>query len=268
MHIRLISALAAVTVVLTSLSLMTGCDRSRSAPAGPSDGDAAKPATAAKTPADGRDKPYPTGDPSAVAKAPEGADGRDKPRPTGDPSAVVKIPARFAADSPFEKGKDPNPPVIKQGKRIWANSFLFAEAPKLVVEKWLSEKPETKGKYVLVEFWATWCGPCRRSIPLLNKFHAKYGDELVVIGISDETEADVLKLKSPPIEYYSAIDTQGRTKKAVGVWGIPHVLIIEPGGAVIWQGFPLLKDYELTEDVIEKILAIGRKIKKQQEAQK
>lgn len=244
MHIRLISALAAAAVMLTSLSLMTGCGPSRSASVGPGDGDAAKPATAAKTPEGGETKPCPTG------------------------PDMGKVPARYAADSPFGKDKNPNPPVAKQGRRIWANSFLFAEAPKLVVEKWLSEKPETKGKYVLLEFWATWCGPCRRSIPLLNKFHAKYGDELVVIGISDETEADVRKLKSPQIEYYSAIDTQGRTKKAVGVWGIPHVLIIEPGGAVIWQGFPLLEDYELTEDIIEKILAIGRKIKKQQEAQK
>ena len=76
------------------------------------------------------------------------------------------------------------------------------------------------------------------------------------------------KLKSPQIEYYSAIDTKARTKKAVGVWGIPHVLIIEPGGAVIWQGFPLLKDYELTEETIEKILAIGRKIKAAEAAKK
>ncbi len=229
MRIRLISALAAAAVVLASLSLMTGCGPSSLAPAGP-------------------------------------GGGETMPCPTGPD--IAKPPARYAANSPFDTGKAPNPRVVKQGRRIWANSFLFAEAPKLVVEKWLSEKPETKGKYVLLEFWATWCGPCRRSIPLLNKFHAKYKDELVVIGISDETEADVRKLKSPQIEYYSAIDTQGRTKKAVGVWGIPHVLIIEPGGAVIWQGFPLLKDYELTEDIIEKILAIGRRIKKQQEAQK
>ena len=236
-----------MTVALTGL---TGCGQSPAKPEG------SKQVATAKTPAGGDGKPCPTDPPPQVAKAPKGTGG-DEPCPT-DP------PKRYAADSPFEKGTDNKPPVMKQGKRIWANSFLFAEAPELVVEKWLSEKPETKGKYVLLEFWATWCGPCRRSIPILNKFHAKFKDELVVIGISDEAEADVLKLKAPQIEYYSAIDTQARTKKAVGVWGIPHVLIIEPGGAVIWQGFPLLKDYELTEEMIEKILAIGRKIKKQQ----
>ena len=100
---------------------------------------------------------------------------------------------------------------------------------------------------------------CRRSIPLLNTFHRKFGDELVVIGISDETEVDVRKLTDPKIEYYSAIDTQARMKNKMGVFGIPHAIVLEPDGYVIWQGFPLLKDYELTAEIIEKILAIGRK---------
>ena len=172
------------------------------------------------------------------------------------------------APAPKTMPADPGSATPKKPRRMWATSYRWVKAPEFVVEKWLTDKPETKGKYVLLEFWATWCGPCRRSIPLLNTFHRKYKDELVVIGISDETEADVRKLKSPQIEYYSAIDTKARTKKAVGVWGIPHVLIIEPGGAVIWQGFPLLKDYELTEETIEKILAIGRKIKAAEAAKK
>jgi len=144
---------------------------------------------------------------------------------------------------------------------MWATSYRWAKAPKLVVEKWLTDKPELKDKYVLIEFWATWCPPCRRSIPLLNKFHKKYGKELVVIGISEETESAVRKLKKPKVEYFSAIDTKQRMKKEMGVFGIPHVIIVEPGGFVIWEGFPLLKDYELTEEIIEKILAVGRRIK-------
>ena len=238
MQFRSISTVTVATVMPAFVGLIAGCGQPSS--------------TSAES--------DPTTRPAAVAKGSAG--GEQVPCPTG--TGTGKALPRYAADSPFGKGKDPNPPVAKAGKRLWANSFLFAEAPKLVVEKWLSEnKPETKGKYVLIEFWATWCGPCRRSIPLLNRFHAKYKDELVVIGISHETEADVRKLKSPQIEYYSAIDTQARTKKAVGVWGIPHVLILEPGGAVIWQGFPLLKDYELTDEIIEKILAIGRRLKRQ-----
>ena len=52
-------------------------------------------------------------------------------------------------------------------------------------------------------------------------------------------------------------------KNKIGVWGIPHVILLEPDGYVIWEGFPLLKDYELTDKTIDKVLAIGRKLKAQ-----
>ena len=165
------------------------------------------------------------------------------------------------APAPKTMPADPGSATPKKPRRMWATSYRWAKAPDLVVEKWLTDKPDTKGKYVLLEYWATWCPPCRRSIPLLNKFHKKYGKELVVIGISDESEADVRKLKTPNIEYYSAIDTKKRMKEELGVFGIPHAIIVEPGGFVIWEGFPLLPDYELTEEIIEKILAVGRKLK-------
>jgi thiol-disulfide isomerase/thioredoxin len=148
-------------------------------------------------------------------------------------------------------------------KRMWAQSFLWAKAPELIVEEWLTEEPDTEGKYVLIEFWATWCPPCRRSIPVLNEFHKKFGKELVVIGISHESKADVLKLKEPAREFFSAIDTQSRTKKEYGVVGIPHAIIVEPGGYVVWEGFPLLKDHELTDKIIGRILEVGRRMKKQ-----
>src|SRR6266705_1537323 len=132
-------------------------------------------------------------------------------------------------------------------KRLWAKSFLNQKAPPLVVEKWLSKEPDRKGEFVLIHFWATWCGPCRKAIPELNALHKKFGDKLVVIGVSDERENKVKTMSDPKIEYFSAIDTQGRTKKAVGVTGIPHVLIIDPQGIVCWEGFPLLEGHELTE---------------------
>ena len=49
-----------------------------------------------------------------------------------------------------------------------------------------------RGKVLMLDFWATWCGPCRMSIPILNQLHDKYGkDGLVIVGISDETAKQV-----------------------------------------------------------------------------
>ncbi|MDB4341640.1 ankyrin repeat domain-containing protein [bacterium] len=146
------------------------------------------------------------------------------------------------------------PETAKEDKKLWAKSYLSLKAPELIVEKWLSEKPEWKGKFLLVDFWATWCGPCLKAIPELNRFHEQFGEQMVVVGLSDEQESKVASMKQPQIEYYSAIDTQRRMKNEVKVTGIPHVLIIDPQGIVRWEGFPFLSGHELTEEVVENLL--------------
>ncbi len=142
-----------------------------------------------------------------------------------------------------------------EDKRIWAKSILGQPAPQLVVEKWLTPEPDTKGKFVIIDFWATWCPPCREAIKELDRFHDEFGDKLVIIGISDESEAAVRALKDPQINYAVAIDTQGRMKKDLEVTGIPHVLVIDPKGIVRWEGFPLLDNYRLTDDVLKDIFS-------------
>jgi len=135
--------------------------------------------------------------------------------------------------------------------QIHAKSFLNRPAPDINVEKWLTGVQDLQDKFVLIDFWATWCGPCRRSIPHLNELYGKFKDKLVVIGISDEPEQAIRTMTDPKIDYTIVSDTQGRTSKAAQVTGIPHAILIDPHGIVRFEGMP----HYLEEKSLEKLMA-------------
>ena len=131
-----------------------------------------------------------------------------------------------------------------------STDFRNQPAPDLVVQEWIGEAPSLDGKFVLVEFWATWCLPCQRSILGLNEISKAFADDLVLIGISDESVEQVRSMSKPAIEYYSGVDTQGRTQSAIGVKLLPHALFIDPSGKVCWQGSPISLADPLTHRLI------------------
>ncbi len=167
----------------------------------------------------------------------------------------------FLVSAAGAQGPSADFPSISTPKTLYAKVDLRGKpAPKIVAERWLTGKsPDTKGKVVVLDFWATWCPPCRATIPELNEIAKEFGDDVVVIGLTSEKPEVVQKfMESTKMTYNVAVDTQSTTDKAVGVEGIPHVLIVSPDGVVRWQGFPLDDKEPLKKETIAKIVAASK----------
>lgn len=166
--------------------------------------------------------------------------------------------------------------------------FLFARpveaasvgdpAAPLEVGEWLKgaavDLAEMKGKgIVVVEFWATWCGPCVASIPHLSALQRKYADRgVVVVGVTSEAAPvarPFVEKMGGQMDYVVAVDAGGKTTagylKAFGVNGIPHAFVVGRDGRIAWHGHPqggLDKELEklLGEAVVVDPAVAGREL--------
>lgn len=124
---------------------------------------------------------------------------------------------------------------------------LGEKAPDLTADTWINgtavnpAKADGKTVYV-VEFWATWCPPCKRSIPELNGLFEQYKDKnVVIIGVTSEAEETIRPfVEKMEMKYVVAVDTNRSFSDTYmdGVQGIPHAFIIDTNGIVVWSGHP------------------------------
>jgi thiol-disulfide isomerase/thioredoxin len=142
-----------------------------------------------------------------------------------------------AADK-AEKRKE-NPEVAKLAKeghwleQGWAehSKLLGQTAPKLELSNWVNGEVKAdamKGKIVVLDFWATWCGPCKAAVPHNNEIAKKYADKAVLVigacgGGREESMADVAK--ATKMEYPTAKTTPAATKAWKVQWWPTYVVI-------------------------------------------
>jgi len=145
-----------------------------------------------------------------------------------------------------------------QGARAAHAALEGKPMPALSVTGWMNGKVEPaamKGKVVIVDFYATWCGPCMAAIPHNNEMLEKYKDKgLVIVGVctsskGQENMADTVKTKG--IKYPTALDPKLASEKAWAVHYYPTYAVVDRKGVVRAIGL----QPQHVEAVVQKLLA-------------
>jgi peroxiredoxin len=94
---------------------------------------------------------------------------------------------------------------------------------------------ELKGQVVMINFWATWCGPCRQEMPLFAQLQSKYeplGFTLLAVNVEPDSAAAVNWLKGMPITFPVLFDTDSAVAGRFGVEGMPSTVFVDRQGQV------------------------------------
>jgi len=110
-----------------------------------------------------------------------------------------------------------------------------------------------KGKVVLVDFWATWCGPCKAEIPHLADLYIKYkGQGFVILGVGLDKKASIERyLATTNVPYIVLVDEDSKSSKSYGVSGIPRTIMVDKKGRVAFDhtGYTEGMEDELDEEI-------------------
>lgn len=117
-----------------------------------------------------------------------------------------------------------------------------------------------RGQFVYVDFWASWCGPCKRSFPWMNGLQQRFGRSgLQVVAVNvDTARADADRfLATTPASFTVAFDPTGATPRSYAIKGMPSSVLVDPGGNVVFQhaGFNEGAAQELEQKIAQALAA-------------
>jgi len=204
----------------------------------------------------------------------------------------IAVAALLALVAGTVHAQDAKAPAEKTAEKSAASGKLSVgdKAPAIEVEKFLKGTPVTgyeKGKTYVVEFWATWCGPCVQSMPHISHVQKEFKDKgLTIIGVNvwedDKYNAETLKNvetfvaeMGDKMAYTVAYDGAAKKMdegfmKAAGRRGIPSCFVVDGESKVAWVGHPMWLDTVLPDVISGKYEAnaLTEKVKAGEKAQK
>lgn len=189
------------------------------------------------------------------------------PPASSDKSAETPTPRPESLGSPKADGSLLNLEEPAEMADDSAELVIGDPAPMIAISKWIKGEPVTEyvaDKVFVVEFWATWCGPCLKSMPHIASLQTEYGDKVTFVGVTAEDDATVMefmgnlagqgdKTWNDVLTYRIALDDDGKTNKlfmdAAGQGGIPCAFIVGKAGGIEWIGHPVEIDGPLKQIV-------------------
>jgi thiol-disulfide isomerase/thioredoxin len=135
--------------------------------------------------------------------------------------------------------------VVPEGETITAGETLRSKLIDLPAPAFATSTPdgkdislaEFKGKVVMLDFWATWCGPCMQAIPAVQRLSEQFKDQPVaIVGVNRDKAGDDSKVRKTierkELTFHQAMDTPGTIAKSYKISAIPALILIDKEGVV------------------------------------
>jgi thiol-disulfide isomerase/thioredoxin len=126
-----------------------------------------------------------------------------------------------------------------------------------------AELAPIKGKVVWVDFWASWCAPCRRSFPWLNSMQRKYGGrglQIIAVNVDKDRKLADQFLDETPADFALRYDPAGKLAEHFKVEAMPSSFLLDASGKMIAShvGFRLAKTADYERDIEDALAAVAK----------
>jgi peroxiredoxin len=126
----------------------------------------------------------------------------------------------------------PNSPTVKVGTRI---GFTAPDFTLQTIDGQQVSLSDYRGKPVILNFWASWCGPCRYEVPAFKSFYDKYENEgvaIIAVNTQDNPDNALAYAKADNLKFTIPVDPQGKVANLYNVRGLPTTYFIDENGII------------------------------------